>query len=708
MVAPTISNSIPEPDIKLSVLVAVIAGLMTGTVAAYLFSLLLDFHLVPTAIATAKALFSGVRFGELPSLIKNTVYLSSGFAVPAAIVTLILMLRVTTPPGEIHIRGRRLIDDPKLAEKKATREASAESKRLGTGLDIFPGVPLSLERETRHMMILGSIGAGKTTILRPLVDQARARGDKCFIFDNKSDFTQSLPTKDDTGEALGFCLIAPWDSRGYAWDLAADIQNFADAREFATSIIKESHEPIWSNSSIEIFTALIRRCQVKHRDRWTLADVVEPLGQGAEAIQKVVIEHNPQARLLIEDAKSRTTQSMFANLVSCLSPFLSLVDAWSRCKVPGRISIRRWLADDYSGPRTIVMQGNKKYAEVQKSVSQALLRVFSREMNSPSITDVRPDDPRKIWLFLDEFPQLGELNDFSSFMEVSRSKGVRVVMGLQNKAQLTKIYGGEEMESWSSIVGTYLIGRTQGKEIAGWLSDLIGDRKYKKYSPTYSSALYNQTEAPTRTDQYQIIEEAVVSPDEFQSLLGNDKGIKALFLPGGNDVYLLRWPYLDDGANKQRRPASVPARWTSPDFPSAADLIVSDAGNNASNIDSKNASNNKKPGATQRQQKTKTPQQTLPSSNPVVADDHSELKKALGEMAEESAIHEAVEEIPAELFDIATPIGGLKIFTTAIELLLNKSLPAVRAVANQPADQAVNRRKKRRRQLDRDFGQEMN
>lgn len=694
MISPTISNSTPEPDVKISLLLAVIAAVAAGAATAWAASLFYDFNLAPTAWATIQAVLDGAKFSELPNVIKNTILGGGTAALLAAIITLIFMLRVTTPPEEIHLRGRQLISDPEQAKKAAVRAAATESKRLGTGLEIMPGVNLSLERETRHMMILGSIGAGKTTILRPLIDKARARGDKCFIFDFKSDFIQALPGKDDTGdEGDEILFIAPWDSRGYAWDLAADIQNFQDAREFSSLIVPDApnDNPIWVNSSREILTAMIRRCQVQLPRQWTLEDVVVPLNGGVTAVQRCVFEYNPLARLLIEEV-TRTTHNMMSNLVSNLSPFLSLIDAWSRCEVPGRISIRQWLSDDYAGPRTIVLQANKTYSVIQKTVSEMLLNIFSREMCSPAVTDVPPDDPRKIWLFLDEFPQLGKLDEFSSFLEVGRSKGIRVVMGLQNKAQLTKIYGAEEMESWSSIVGTFIVGRTQGPEISSWLADLIGERKYKKYSPTYSSPLYNQSEAPSRTDQYQIIEEHVISPSEFQSLLGEKRGMKALLLTGGNEVFLLRWPHLDPETKKQRRPASVPARWTDPDFPSAADQILSDASNNASTNDS----NNKKQGDMQR--KTKKPSRPLQSSRPVVADDHSELKRAAGELAEESSIHDAAEELlPAGLFDIATPIGHLKLFSTAISMLLDRATPAVTPVATQPPESPVVRKNKRKK-----------
>ncbi|WP_293649768.1 type IV secretion system DNA-binding domain-containing protein, partial [Thiolapillus sp.] len=573
MTAPTIPSQSPEPDIPAVLLltgVITLAALAGGWwVACWLYYL--EF-LPATATAVEFIPFLGhwlaslISHNRVDALPVGALIVAGAITTVIGILTFVILYRKFTPPTEIHVRGRQLLTG-KAGIRQAKKETAEAIERSGQGLEILPVLAIDEDRETRHIMVLGSPGSGKTTFIRPLIEQARERGDRSFIFDNKSDFTKTHSQEDDV------IFIAPWDSRGWAWDIARDVQNLSDAREFSTALIELGKDPMWGLAARQVLTALVRKCQVEQPGEWGFADIVAPLSGGATAIKNCVDQYNPEASSLIEDAASKTAQSILTTLVSYLAPVFSLADAWGRCKTPGRISFRAWLADGWQGQKTIVLQGNGQYAELQQAVSRTIFRTIAREMSSPSITDCRPHE-RRIWLFLDEFPQLGKLENFSQFLEVGRSKGFRVVLGLQDLAQIKSVYDNNIFESWSSMVGSYWIGRTQGVEFADWISELIGKRSVRHYSASHSASLY-ANESPSRTDQYQKVEEFVVFRDDLASELGPEKnGVVGLWLSGSEYVYQLVWPYLSPELTAERRPAQVPARWTAPDYPSAAEQTL--------------------------------------------------------------------------------------------------------------------------------------
>jgi type IV secretory pathway TraG/TraD family ATPase VirD4 len=57
-------------------------------------------------------------------------------------------------------------------------------------------------------------------------------------------------------------------------------------------------------------------------------------------------------------------------------------------------------------------------------------------------------------VFLNEFPQLPPIKQFPTFLELGRSKGVAVVIGAQDTAQIRAVYGQDQAKSWFGMAGT--------------------------------------------------------------------------------------------------------------------------------------------------------------------------------------------------------------------------------------------------------------
>ena len=126
---------------------------------------------------------------------------------------------------------------------------------------------MSRERETRHWLIWGSVGAGKTQTMLHLILAAIARGDGVLVLDVKGDMTAGLP-----GEPL---LVAPQDRRSLVWDVASDCRTKQDARELAARLIPKSDDPMWSDAAREIVVACVAALQATQPERWSWHDLHE-------------------------------------------------------------------------------------------------------------------------------------------------------------------------------------------------------------------------------------------------------------------------------------------------------------------------------------------------------------------------------------------------------------------------------------------------
>src|SRR5262249_50270100 len=61
----------------------------------------------------------------------------------------------------------------------------------GRGVALVPSIPLSRDRETRHFLILGSVG-GETQTMLHLIIEAISRDDSVLVLDTKGDM-MALP-----------------------------------------------------------------------------------------------------------------------------------------------------------------------------------------------------------------------------------------------------------------------------------------------------------------------------------------------------------------------------------------------------------------------------------------------------------------------------------------------------------------------------------
>jgi len=469
-------------------------------------------------------------------------------------------------PGLQHIRGRERVEgiaavDALQAEMGDEQEWGGEGIRLIRTPD-DDEITISQDRETRHLMVLGSVGGGKTTVLRNLIDATRERGDRLLVFDNKSDFSLTHEDGDDVA------IFAPWSAAQYAWDVDADIQSAADAREFSSALIPVSdRDPLWGSAARAIVTALIIRVQdeaQKARKRWRLINVVKLLQEGDKTIQASVRDYTPEMESLVKDLQSKTTVSILINVRAFVRPLLDLADAWDRCQSKKRISIRRWLEneDGDDGIKTLVLQGSGAYSTVQESMTQAIMSSVIRRVTSHEITDVTPND-RRVWVFADEMPQFGQIDGFSRLLEVGRSKGIRVAIGVQDLAQLRAIYDDDAVESWSSLVGTTVVCRTQGTETPRKLSQMIGQRRVKIYQPGGSRGGQQQPDQ-SLSAQYQETDIPVMCADEFGRVLGtHSSGVRVGVHTGGDYFFVIDAVHLHEG---QKTPVRkfAPAKWTLP------------------------------------------------------------------------------------------------------------------------------------------------
>jgi type IV secretory pathway TraG/TraD family ATPase VirD4 len=461
-----------------------------------------------------------------------------------------------------HIRGRRLLKGGK-ALRQARRAQRKSIGKFGRGIDVAPRIPISLETETKHFLLVGASGGGKTQTLLFWIDQLLRDGAKILIHDTKGDMTASLPDDD-------FILLAPHDARSWAWRIAEDCRGLAAARELAGRLIPAGKEPMWTNGAREILTGVIRYLQLRHGDRWDWRHLRDTAFSAPSDLQSLLMETHPEGARLVEvDERGVPNKTSFSFLVTLWSSIGSIVSplatAWSDVPEERRISLTGWLNDDQAKGRTLVLQRSSEFADLSEAWIGAAVQLMANHAASAGFGD---SPNRRIWLVLDEFAQLGKLKGFQQFLEVGRSRGIRCALGVQDFEQLSDLYGPQALKTWLNTVETKVICRMNAGPSAKFIAeDLIGQREvsWTEKTVTWSPGSLRENRGSTRSVNKQVRTAVVpvVLPDFLERDLGpvetgGETKIRALLLTGGN-LYQADWPIT---FWPERRPAARPATWT--------------------------------------------------------------------------------------------------------------------------------------------------
>lgn len=393
---------------------------------------------------------------------------------------------------EQHLRGARYEADPAAAVESLqaieTARMSAPQKAHKVRGVTIGGVEWSRSRETEHALVLGLPGGGKTAgVLCPLLDQALARGDRVILHDPKGDFTASHYDPATT------VLLGPWDARSHLWDGAGDMDSPALVDEFAAAVCGVAtggKDQYFHKGAATILGGLIKSA-LREGNRWTwtqLADALrsEPVTMVRRAATGDALVQGSIPSLFSPgkgelNGGERSVLSTLANSSRMLIQ-LGAVDA-ARPDAP-RFSLRGWLAGTmHTEIRLVILNSSALYGQACEALWASMLAAASATIvvGMPE----RNADAEGLWLILDEARQMGScaLQRIQTIEEVGRSRGVRVVLGLQDAQQLEAAVGREKAAPMVSMQSTRFYLRS-APTAAEQIAHTVGDREIKRITNT--------------------------------------------------------------------------------------------------------------------------------------------------------------------------------------------------------------------------------
>lgn len=452
------------------------------------------------------------------------------FAVACAIATaaarpVFRRVRDASPKriAALHVNGPRPLWGPSGA---AYLNATFEPHRRQTGDGIFlaPGTRLPIASEKEGILMMGPPGSGKSVIAEGLMSQALARRDRVLALDVKG----QLAARFARYQPLVFDLAG---ANSVVWAIGRDLQDDADADEFAASLIPDSRDPVWAEGSRLILSAIIQHLQSERGQRWGWRELNDMLAKPPGELEHMIRRIAPEVAAMIMTRGEEPATfvlslqfNMIAHVGATARRFAKLERDGGRPR-----SLRAWaVAGQWRRP--IILRYDLQRRDRSAAFVKLVLRILAGTILGGDVEDERD---WRIWLFLDEVARIGidKCPAITDLAALGRSRGVRTIVTVQSPAQL------KESEAFRENFGLQIIcSLAPGESAQRVANDWVAQRTVRDAA------------SPARADQRpQEWTIPPISVSEYQSDLGlkfNLWGrpfIRAAVL-GLADIPIIDWP----------------------------------------------------------------------------------------------------------------------------------------------------------------------
>ena len=370
-----------------------------------------------------------------------------------------VVARRTATPGDAGLKTGKTVGDMSIFDQfiNAAQPAS-EGKSLfdqfvnlaGGAEPIPPSTPccvvpspgtvfwgmenIPLRAARTHFVIVGTAGSGKTLSIRLFLQSIAERvrppnTERLILFDPKRDMLSVLA-------GIGFkekdiIILNPFDKRSHAWDIAQDIKNPAQAHYLGDLLIPEepqSSAPYFWRAARQLTTAAVTAMIQTRPGNWTLLDLLCVLALKERLVRLIGKDTFAQylAENFIKDERHiDATLSHIATNVGQLSLVAALWQHSSR-----KISL---LSSFNSG--VVVLADHPIAHHRVAPINALILQILSDQaLSGPETED------QKAWFVLDEFRWMEKIPCVGQLLNQGRSKGVSVVLGLQDLEGLKVVY----------------------------------------------------------------------------------------------------------------------------------------------------------------------------------------------------------------------------------------------------------------------------
>jgi type IV secretory pathway TraG/TraD family ATPase VirD4 len=334
---------------------------------------------------------------------------------------------------------------------------------------------LPVEEATKHMLLCGMTGSGKTTainlVLQSLAHRFRRdapRPEQLILFDAKNDALPLLASLGLKPDADNVWILNPYDARSAVWDLGDAVQTPALARALATLLVPEEPNATaryFSDAARDLVYAVILGLREVSGSKWTFRDLLCALDSREHILG--VAAHSPRggrlARAILADTQH--SFSVISTLATKTGHFEAVAALWHTNRTGRRFTIQEFMRR----PGVLVLGNDPVLRESFWPINAILLKALSHYI----LRQPNTHQPRH-WFVLDEFRAMEKVDCIHQLLNRGRSKGAAVLLGIQSLEGLIEVYGEHGAHDIVSQCALKVFLRPGGPKTAEWAEHHFG------------------------------------------------------------------------------------------------------------------------------------------------------------------------------------------------------------------------------------------
>jgi type IV conjugative transfer system coupling protein TraD len=395
------------------------------------------------------------------TVMHSLILKSLGFGVLAGSVVFLIWSRFGSRlKTEQKKEGSAVVLTDKQVKSKLWSLNKASSFNIGS-------MPLVKDTETRHFLVTGSTGSGKTNLMHQLLPQIEAKKQPAMIIDQTGEMIARY-----YNPKRGDIIFNPFDDRGKAWNFFEDCSNPEELERFSKILFsfnrkrsKSHSDPFWEQSAEYVFNACVE--YLVKNDKANLGSLKRMAIDSNLKDLQGLLKGTPAERYLTDDGKG-VASSVLSMLATNAKPISHLPDI-NDTKV-GKFSLKEYFQNIKQGSSSWLFLSTKPSS---RELTLPLVACLS-ELALTQLMDIGIDKTRRVWCIFDELASLGNLPALPPLMSEGRKYGACVIAALQSLNQLYDNYGHYAGSSIFGQFGTSFFFRNTEPAIAKLFSDMCG------------------------------------------------------------------------------------------------------------------------------------------------------------------------------------------------------------------------------------------
>lgn len=357
---------------------------------------------------------------------------------------------------------------------------NTEKKSLGISNDIL----------SKHLLLLGGTGCGKTNVMYYLIEQIKnnmTKDDVMIIFDTKGDFLSKFYNEKDvvlSNSKQYSSITKQWNIfREAAADGWQDEDIMMNAQEIAYSLFADALEKtsntFFPQAARDIFASILIQ-ELRNGSSSNTGLKLSP-----EIYRKQLLNNEMLKDLLNSLSVNSLKQSLFSKDLQSVFTYLGDGDNLQGLGVlaelqnitrqifvgsfakQGAFSIRNFIRN--KGARTLFVEYDLSIGSTLTPVYRLLFDLALKEAMG------RTKSEGNVYFVFDEFKLLPNLKHIEDGVNFGRSLGVKVIAGLQSIRQLQEAYGEDRANNIISGFSSIFAFRTNDTISQKYITDLYGE-----------------------------------------------------------------------------------------------------------------------------------------------------------------------------------------------------------------------------------------